>query len=634
MGYFLALLRLLELVFLNGVLAFAQQDNAVSLRPNVSVAEAADSISIVLSSSFAGLGIEFSNLFSFTGGVTPNNLSINLLTNLANYTGVPPHFRIGGNSQDTSIWDPTYMDYGLRTNPNPSGAGLISSSLYSFGPRFVEALNRFPANTPITWGLSLSYEESDYIDNIVATAEAARSGLTNVNLASFEIGNEPDLYNKNGFRQGPWNSQRYAQEWRTRADAVYQQVLRPHNISSNFFESTCTSSTIGTSFEIVQMAEQTSILQPANNTLYNASQGYIAAWNQHDYYYYISISAYNLELDMLMDLSTTDAQFASWKTQVQQAHASGYPYVLREMASVGPVGAADISDAFGATLWTLNFFLYAATLNISSVQMHMTDNSFASPWQPTDIYGLIPGVRTTYYAFAAMDQLIGGGCTTRVSPMPISQFPSAYENRLQAYATYQQGTVAAFVLLNTKMANVSQTDKGSASFNLMLPSLAGQTLYLSYLTADGADSKNGTVWNGISYEQSSDGTPTVVNRTVQTMDVGPDGSISVSVRDTQAIVANIGGQIGTGPPSQYNDTACRALAGNEQVPRPDTVEVGGTTSARTSSGPRSTDTGNSGGIGGSSSSSSKGHGSNVLISGNMRTVQWIGTFLGLVLGYA
>lgn len=37
--------------------------------------------------SFAGFGIEPSNLFAFTGADTANELSVNLLSNLANYTG-------------------------------------------------------------------------------------------------------------------------------------------------------------------------------------------------------------------------------------------------------------------------------------------------------------------------------------------------------------------------------------------------------------------------------------------------------------------------------------------------------------------------------------------------------------------
>jgi hypothetical protein len=40
-------------------------------------------------------------------------------------------------------------------------------------------------------GLNLAYEQPDYLSRIVEQAGVARSMLTNVNLVSFEIGNEP-----------------------------------------------------------------------------------------------------------------------------------------------------------------------------------------------------------------------------------------------------------------------------------------------------------------------------------------------------------------------------------------------------------------------------------------------------------
>ena len=79
--------------------------------------------------------------------------------------------------------------------------------------------------------------------------------------------------------------------------------------------------------------------------------------------------------------------------QLTESFDAGFPYFLREMGVVGPIGAHGITDTFAASLWTLNFFLFAATLNVSSVQMHMTDNSNASAWQPISYYGNDPFVR-------------------------------------------------------------------------------------------------------------------------------------------------------------------------------------------------------------------------------------------------
>jgi hypothetical protein len=566
---------------------FAIAQNTVSLAIS---AQPTSGASGIISPSFAGFGIESSNLYSFTGGSEENQLTKNLLENLANYTGTPPHLRIGGNTQDYFIYQDSQDDYRWEPNPDPVGQGVYATDSMIIGPRFFEVINRFPSNTPITFGLNLAYSESDYIDQITTMATQAVNRLSDVNLVSFEIGNEPDLYLQNGFRTGSWGGQVYTQEWLDRADAVYEQVLKPNNLPSNFFEPGATASTIGTSFQI-QDLDQYGISVKANGS----THPYIASWNQHDYYYYIGVSTYPITAYSFMTLSTTNDQFAAWVSQIQQAEATGYPYALREMGVVGPIGLADVTDIFGAALWSLNFFLYAATLNITSVQMHMTDNSNASAWQPIEYYGNQPFVRPNYYAFAAFDQLIGPTCQAQIGGYIISNPPAAYGGRIAAYSVYQAGTLASIVLINSNPANVSMVNKPSLTWDLSLPTqFAGQDLYLHYLTNDGADAKHGTTWNGVSYEESGDGTPTLVNDTVSTVRIGNDGSVSVVVRDSQAVVANIGTPIGR---LQANPSACSALAASTPDARPVTSPVA-------TSQPAPTSTSGSSASGSSSSSSS------------------------------
>merc|ERR1711881_297734 len=120
-----------------------------------------------------------------------------------------------------------------------------------------------------------------------------------------------------------------------------------------------------------------------------------------------------------------------------------------------------------------------------------------------------------------------------------------YTNYVRSYSIYTGQEIAAIVVVNSKQANESTANKGGLTFRLtQLP--AGETLHLSYLTAAGADSLDGTTWNGISYEGgSNDGNPRTVNETIATVTVGSNGEASVYVRDSQAVVDNIGFQLGT-----------------------------------------------------------------------------------------
>ncbi len=244
-----------------------------------------------------------------------------------------------------------------------------------FGPTYFEVINRcFPAGTPITYQLNMAWDGDEYIEDVVRQAQAAVDSFTNIQLQSFEMGNEPDLWLQNGFRTGSWGGQVYTQQWLERVTAVYSPVLQPAGIRSNIFERPAIASTIGTSFEINMLVEN-GLTEPGNN----APDGYVSAWNQHKYSYFIGVTPFAITLDFLQNLRNTETQFKYWESHIAQALATGLPYHLREMCSIGPVGQEGVSDTFGASLWTLNFFLYTATLNISSVGMHMTDNSFASP---------------------------------------------------------------------------------------------------------------------------------------------------------------------------------------------------------------------------------------------------------------
>jgi hypothetical protein len=211
-------------------------------------------------------------------------------------------------------------------------------------------------------------------------------------------------------------------------------------------------------------------------------------------------------------------------------------------------------------LWTLNFFLFASTQQVSSVQIHLTDISYGSPWQPIvhPIDGSPPHVRPSYYAFAAVFQLVGTTCSTRVAPLSISP-PSGYENRLGGYSIYQRTNLNAIVLLNTLPSSETITDKGTISFAITVPEWKGQTVYVSTLTAAGSDSTTNTTWNGISYEQTANGAPVVVDRNAaQRIRIDGSGSFTVNVRDSQAIVVNLGAVLGSN--TVVDQQACDALA--------------------------------------------------------------------------
>jgi hypothetical protein len=179
------------------------------------------------------------------------------------------------------IYDEEHVDFAWKYSDKkpPPEPGQADSII--FGPSFFTALERFPKGTPITYGLNMGYEGPGYIDRIVEAAAAAVNRMKNVHLYSFEIGNEPDLYNTpgNNMREpSTWSGYKYTSQFLERAEAVYREVLQPAGLPSRFFEVAATASTIGNTFEVYHL-QKAGLLDPYNG------RSYISSWNQHDYFY-------------------------------------------------------------------------------------------------------------------------------------------------------------------------------------------------------------------------------------------------------------------------------------------------------------------------------------------------------------
>lgn len=263
-------------------------------------------------------------------------------------------------------------------------------------------------------------------------------------------------------------------------------------------------------------------------------------YNQHDYFYYIQVSGYAITRQYMMNHGNIVSQFAAWQTQQQQSIAAGKPYLLGEMAAVGPQGLALVTDVFGCALWTLDFFLYAASINVTRVLMHMTDIGNQSAWQPGTIGNIAPWVRPSYYGHIITSTLIGPNNDTTIAEIDVrSQELQDYAGRASAYVVYRGNTIYAAVVINMKEFNQTDTESSSTQLNFTLnvpPAYAGNNLTVFKLSAPGADSFKGVTWAGINY-QTDNGVPVAASSNdTANVQVSSGGHLSVLVRDTQAAV--------------------------------------------------------------------------------------------------
>ena len=105
--------------------------------------------SSALSPSLASFSIETAFFEEFFGNHSfPNQLSLNLLQNLKDRTGVPAEIRIGGITADSTRWNPN-QDASLFNFIDSTGA-LHKTTL---GPAFWKSVALLPESTKITFTL-------------------------------------------------------------------------------------------------------------------------------------------------------------------------------------------------------------------------------------------------------------------------------------------------------------------------------------------------------------------------------------------------------------------------------------------------------------------------------------------------
>ena len=112
----------------------------------------------------------------------------------------------------------------------------------------------------------------------------------------------------------------------------------------------------------------------------------------------------------------------------------------------------------------------------------------------------------------------------------VAELGNGGNSNVRVYAVYAHDTFQSVVLINANLANASETDKSSITFNLDLPGFRNEVLYLSTLTADGGDSTSGTTWNGLTFSNDN-GKPSGDSRSAATtVRIDGTGKASIKVR--------------------------------------------------------------------------------------------------------
>lgn len=255
----------------------------------------------------------------------------------------------------------------------------------------------------------------------------------------------------------------------------------------------------------------------------------------------------NLNSTLLNHYHTTSiAYYHSYLSNVTVAH--NVPYVMGETNSIACQGKAGVSDVFAAALWSVDYVMYLATLNVSRVYFHMGTPYRYSPWQPIAINATERYVKPLYYGNLATAAALAGNGGKKVEIL-------VNETQLTAYGVYSASStqksggwgwwgsrgssdkaqLQSLVVVNLAMWNSTQSagqrPYTAVSIKDLAPGCDVSRATVTRLTAPGVEVASGITWAG----QTVDTDGNIVGR----KDVEGFSSGVVLVGASEAVVVSL-----------------------------------------------------------------------------------------------
>jgi hypothetical protein len=411
-------------------------------------------------------------------GQGTNPLYRQLANNLLAYGAGPLVIRMGGNSTDTS---------GEPTSETMAPMAQVAKDI----------------NAKFTLGVNLG---SDNVQLAVDQAKNYTANMPPGSLAAIEIGNEPDLYAKNGTRGTGYTFANYFSDFAGWRGQVTPQL--PNGLKL-----------MGPSWAITGAIANLP-------TFLSQEEKYLAIVSQHNYAGSACNGQTNPSNYLLQPTATTKAPHTI-TPGIQAAHSAGSPFRMGEMNSISCGGETGVSDIFASALWSIDQLFEFANAGVDGVNIHTANGGAYALFQfnSTTKNGLttfsLASVRPEYYGLLFFQQ----ATAHHSNLLPVTLSTKA---NLKAWATVDSTGVVRVALINK-----DQTEKG-----LVNVSLAGLgTGSVTRLSASNYQATKGITLAGQTFDGSTDGT---IQGGAVSETVNPVGGIySVAIPPTSAVLLTI-----------------------------------------------------------------------------------------------
>lgn len=491
---------------------------------------------------FVSYSIEFSSFPDYAGNLShPNTFSNNLLDNLADYTKLKPLIRVGGNTQDFAIFNHS-LDTAIVGIVDPAKSPDYPTTI-TIGPAFFESYLTWP-DTHFIHGFNLGKNSTVARQGLVDSVPYACKALSDGRLAYWELGNEPDLFNRSFIRPPGWNESDYVNEWLTWTRHIREAMSKSDACPS--FATKDKYKYYAPSFAGTGNNGLDPLLtwQAGINT-----DDDIALISSHNYISGANVLGVTLQ-NTLMNHTSTVASIAK---QLNSSHhlsalpsTRNLPFILGETNSLYNQGRPGLSNTFGAALWGVDFNLWSAANNIRRVHMHQGTNYRYQSWQPVDTNLTSKGVKAPYYGNIAVAAFLGDLGSEEALPR-IVNLPLESE-REAAYASFVKGKLRRVIVVNMDEFNSSagnaflnDYERPVERYRFQLPRGVEGCFDLRRLIANGSDAVAGVTFDGFSYDFELNGGLPVRQGNVtsgETVDVGREGLLEIDVPWSSAVIVD------------------------------------------------------------------------------------------------
>ncbi|KAH0365910.1 glycoside hydrolase family 79 protein, partial [Aureobasidium melanogenum] len=479
-----------------------------------------------------------------------SDLTRNLMNVIANITGKPPAFRIGGNTGDQTYYHPE-LNISAVALPNTTVTNTFNIS----DAWFEQWSNYFPKGTEFLYTLNLKDNSSAW-ENAVQEAAAAYNALGD-KLKLFEIGNEIDHFINKGWRPPTWDVAMYIQQWRNISDQIVQSswfkaAQHPPKFQAAVFADppwVPDQQDEIDDFDIINLTRAGLTEHDKIGTyavhLYPQSTCDTERW-------------YRLSLDLLSNHSVLWHNVSQYVPQVAAADKADIPLVFGETNSASCSGRSGISDTFGAALWSVDYVLLAASIGMPKVYFHLGANAEYSSFVPLPYEhkneSLQAGIRSLYYGHYFMAHVLASEKQQR-----IAQLPTANTSDFSGYAIYSADNrhheqLNKVVLIDLQVWNgtqglsnpstLSTTDSTYHSagqrpvreVSVTTCWLPGTRLGVIRLQAPGTNAKSQISVSGVSFDPQT-GVQIGALKTEEII-VGGDGRVCLKMQAAEAVLLN------------------------------------------------------------------------------------------------